>query len=79
MRSQTSPRRRRLTAVAVAATFAVAGVGWAGCGDDDAEGQAEDAANQAQEAIDDAQNEADDAVDDAGQAVEDAQDDAPDY
>jgi hypothetical protein len=78
-----SSTRRRVTTVVAAIAIGLAGAGWSGCGDDSGEDQANQAVDEAQQAIDDAQDsaenvpdEAQDAIDDAQQQAEDAIDDA---
>lgn len=73
--------RRRIAATAAVAILGFAGLGAAGCGDDDGEGPIEEAGKAIDEGASDAGNAIDDAansdeVKEAGQGIEDAANDA---
>lgn len=73
--------RRRIAATAAVAVLGFAGLGAAGCGDDDGEGPIEEAGKAIDEGASDAGNAIEDAANsdeakEAGQKVEDAANDA---
>jgi hypothetical protein len=78
-----TPLRTRIGAIAAAAMIGLAGVGAAGCGDDDNEGPVEEAGKAIDEGAEDVGNAAEDAANsdaakDAGQELEEAGNDVKD-
>ena len=69
--SETKRRIGRIGTAGACLAIAIGGVGFAGCGDDDNEGAAEDAG----QAIDDASGDVQDAAEDAGNEIQEAGDD----
>jgi hypothetical protein len=78
-----APMRTRIAAGAAAVVLGIAGLGAAGCGDDDNEGPAEEAGQAIDEGVTDATDAAEDAansdeVQEAGDEIDEAADDAGD-
>ena len=71
-----TPMRARIGAVAAATILGIAGLGAAGCGDDDGEGPVEEAGQAIDEGASDAGSEIDEAAEDTGEAAEEGAEEA---